>query len=681
MRVCRLMLPWAILLLSGCVYHVREHADEAVCAIVNHPYDLSPAPAQPSQIIEARKSSNPLDRRGAKGSAPKVDVQTSVYMQGNPNAPRPETDPGVQPASLFVHAQVGALGAIQPGSAPAPENVRPDGGLRDPSGSVRGQVTALGAIQRVSAPAPEEVRPKIDVTIPPQVPGSEAGRVPKPPEDKEAKEKAIQRLYAEWPALPPEPKPLPGPGGQPLSLADLQELAAANSAELRQAALAVEMARGNVLAARAYPNPTLSWQFQPSNDGSTAGVIGTGIDQTVVTGGKLRIASAAAEMVQRKSEIALLRARSDLATRVRNAYYTLLVAQETMRVNKALAHFTDQVFRLQVGMLEAGQAAAYEPMALRAQAWTTRVNYKQSIQSYVYAWEQLVATIGLRQVPLTEVSGRIDALIPYFDYDAVKAYVLQNHTDVLSAQYGIAQANYNLKAAQITPFPNIDFNIALLKEESLPPKKMLGTAVVGIPFPILDRNKGNIIVAEAALGQALEEPHRVAESLTNSLAAAYLNYKNNLDALADYRRHILPDQVRYYWGVFDRRQVDKDVPFGDLVAAQQTLATDVSTYLGILASLWSSVVTVADFLQTDDLFRFANPEALPPLPDFDHLPPWPCSHCCAPHLEGLNGHYTMPMPTTVMPPSGSEYLPTPRTFELPKRDDPAAPRLLPKQMP
>ena len=108
-------------------------------------------------------------------------------------------------------------------------------------------------------------------------------------------------------------------------------------------------------------------------------------------------------------------------------------------------------------------------------------------------------------------------------------------------------------------------------------------------------------------------------NLTNTLAAAYMNYKNNLDALEYYRRYILPDQVRAYRGAYDRRQIDPNASFGDVVSAQQTLAANVTTYLQTLGQVWTSVTSVADLIQTDDLFEFARPEAVPPLPDLEQL--------------------------------------------------------------
>ena len=108
-----------------------------------------------------------------------------------------------------------------------------------------------------------------------------------------------------------------------------------------------------------------------------------------------------------------------------------------------------------------------------------------------------------------------------------------------------------------------------------------------------------------------------------------MNYKNNLEALEYYRRYILPDQVRAYRGAYDRRQIDPNASFGDVVSAQQTLASNVTTYLQTLGQVWTSVTSVADLIQTDDLFEFARPEAVPPLPDLEQLAPLPCCHPCA----------------------------------------------------
>jgi cobalt-zinc-cadmium efflux system outer membrane protein len=172
---------------------------------------------------------------------------------------------------------------------------------------------------------------------------------------------------------------------------------------------------------------------------------------------------------------------------------------------------------------------------------------------------------------------------------------------------------------------------------------------VSFPFPIWDRNQGNILAASSALVRAAEGPHAVEVALTSGLATAYAGYKSNLAAVEYYRRNILPDQVRYYRGVFERRRIDPSVAFGDLVQAQQVLVADVTSYLGVLGTLWTSVVSVANFLQTDDLYQLGDPLELPHLPDFDALHPLPCPHNLAVCPPAGAPAITTPVPHSGVP--------------------------------
>jgi cobalt-zinc-cadmium efflux system outer membrane protein len=491
----------------------------------------------------------------------------------------------------------------------------------------------LTSFTPIEQAAPARGAPRLQnfqLTIPEQVPGSEAPLLTVPAEISE-RPAAIARIYPELPLLPDAPLAQPGPGGRPYTLAELQRLAAANNPTLRQAASDVEAARGVMIQAGLYPNPTVGYETNPDNNNTGSGVQGGFIDQVIKTGGKLTLAVAGARMAMIVAELALKRARYNLATTIRGDYYTLLVAKETVRVNKGLAHFTDEIFRLQADLGKGGFAGAHEPAALRSQAFIVRLAHKQSIANYIYAWKQLVADMGMRQLPLSEVEGQVDRLIPYYDYDDLLARVLANHTDILTARANIAGARYNLKAAQVVPVPDVEVRADLFKEHMIQPLQNYFTLSVGIPFPIWDRNQGGIMAATAAMVRAQEGPHAAEVALTTNLAAAYAAYKNNLLAMEYYRRNVLPDMVRYYRGVFERRKIDPNAAFGDLVAAQQFLVADVTSYLGVLGSLWTSVVAVADFLQTDDLFQIGRTLELPQSPDLEMLHPWACPH---PHMGG-----------------------------------------------
>jgi cobalt-zinc-cadmium efflux system outer membrane protein len=577
MPLRRLLPLTALLLLSGCVYHVREQVDLAACDLTLKPYDLAPPAPAPAQ--------KPAPGVALPGP---TDVATAAFLEGQ------------QP--------------VKPGDL----------------------------LQK-------------RLTIPPDVPGSLTPPIDFKNMTEAQRKEAIQRLYPKLEPLPELPAAAPGPGGKPYTLADLQQMGATYSAAPKQALYDVWMARGNLLQSRAYPNPTLAFEADPSANGITPTFQGISIDQSIKTGGKLKLQEAAARMDLMNAELAVRRARSDLSTQVRNAYFAVLVARESVRVNRAVARLTDEVYRIQVDLLESGQAAAYEPSTLQAQAEIARLALVNSITNYKSAWLQLVAAVGLREhdLPLSELAGRVDANVPRYDRDQVLAHVLSQHTDVLSSFNTIEKAKYNLELARITPwFQDMDVQLKVQHDFSVPPNQVVPSVTIGMPLSIWDQNKGNIIAAESALGRALEQPHAAQQTLTGSVATAFGNYKNNLDALEYYRR-ILPQLVRAYRGVFDRRaevgaQGRTPVAFADLVTAQQALTAGVTQYLTVLGQVWTSAVGVADLLQTDDLFQLAQPEALPPIPDLDHLLPLPCEHGCPPHA-GAPCAGCVPAPAPVPP--------------------------------
>jgi outer membrane protein, heavy metal efflux system len=610
MSKCLILTVCVSLLVSGCRTPPMPAIDGYVADVVNHPFDVAPTPdAKAGAARPPVGGAAPVAAQKPRDDGPAIDAApppvAATASQGLPPglAAQPDND------SRTSFTQIDRQRAAQ------------NGDRLDDSVTRASFTQAERADPGLNPPPPG----KFELTIPKAVPGSEAPLVTLPA-DRAERPAAVARLFPALPPLPEEPSALPGPDGRPYTLADFQRLAAENNPGLRQAASDVEAARGLMIQAGLSPNPTIGYETNPDNNNTGSGVQGAFIDQLIKTGGKLRIAVAGARMALIVAELALKQTRYALATTIRGDYYTLLVAKETVRVNRGLAHFTDEIFRLQADLLGGGFAASHEPTALRSQAFVVRLAYRQSIANYVYAWKQLVADMGMRQLPLSAVAGQVDRLIPYYDYDEVLAHVLHNHTNILTARANLDQARYNLKGAQVVPIPDVDVRADLFKEHMIQPFQNYFTLSLGIPFPIWDRNQGNILAASAAMVRAAEGPHAAEVTLTTNLATAYATYKNNLFAMDYYRRNILPDQVRYYRGVFERRRIDPNAAFGDLVQAQQVLVADVTAYLGILGSLWTSVVGVADFLQTDDLYQLGKPLALPELPDLESLHAWPCPH-------------------------------------------------------
>lgn len=551
--------------------------------------------------------------------------------------------------------------------APMPPAAQtPASALSVPGGGEEAQAPA-------GAPQPAEPPRLRPLVVPPEIPGADVRPLDLPPltpETQAARDREIDRLFPPLPPPGPDPQPLPSPERRPLELRDLQQLAMGTSPRIKQAAADVEAARGAVIQAGAYPNPTAGFEADDVGSDNTAGKVGAFVDQNIKTGGKRKLARAAAEQNLRHAEFALRRAEADLMTQVRGGYFGVLAAQENMRVALAFARFTEAIYRLHVGQLKAGQVANWEPLQFRALAVQARVTLAQARHRYVGAWKQLAAAMGVPGLPPAPLAGRIDMAIPLYRYEDVADRVLARHSDVLAARATLERARYNLRLARVTPVPDIDVRLLVQKDYTTPPFHLITGVQVGGPIPVWDRNRGNIIQAEAELVRATEEEHRVRADLARQLAEVFERYHLNRELLAPYRGTVLPDLVRVFNGLYERYRVQAgkvpDVNFIDISTAQQNLATSVTAYLQALGEQWRAVVDIAALLQTEDLFRVgaeAVPtECLPPLPDFDKLLPLPCQHPCSKVPD--------PAPRGNVDPVWPPALPEPERLPMPREHKP-----------
>jgi cobalt-zinc-cadmium efflux system outer membrane protein len=575
----RLSLAWLMFGLAGCTCcAVREQTDRAICDLAAQTLDLEPAPAAEIPAPQPAREESSIAPQ-----APSDEIQTVAFQQ------------------------------------PAKEQKK-DGHqfrrLEIPRGLIGGD-------------APPFAYPK-DATD-------------------EQKKEYRRKFFPPLPPLGEEPKPVPGPNGNPLTLSDLQRLTRANNPDIVRAVASVRAAEGAALQAGLHPNPSFGYVADTIGNAATAGFQGVFFDQPIKTAGKLQLAQLIASVDVANTRVALRAAENDAATRVRAAYFNVLVAQENVRVTRALATFTDEVYKVSFDLLEGTFAAPHEPMSLRSQVYQVRNSLIAARNSYQTAWRQLASAIGLPGMPATQLAGRVDTALPVFHYEEIRDRILSRHTDVLTAQNDILRARLSLRLARITPIPDVDLQLKGEKDYTAAPHLWTTSIQLTMPVPVWDRNQGNIIQAEALLRSAEEEPHKARDDLYARLADAYGRYATNRDQIEFFRKNILPDSVRGYILLLNRYQIAParppavlaaapDPTIQDVINAQQNLVTVIQSYLTTLGATWTSVVDVANLMQTDDLFQMSEKHEVPPIPE---LGPLPCCHPCSPlrdpSLYGGNG--------------------------------------------
>jgi cobalt-zinc-cadmium efflux system outer membrane protein len=657
-------VPLVLLLAAGCLYPVREKIDFTLCELAAQPRDVQPTltdqtpPLMPPASDPDRKSS---------------EVKPTAY--------RPDEN-------AVLIAQAGGAGAAQkPGAGGADKDLAPGKGSasKTEAGFGGGQTQQLLTV-------PGELLPSGSPPVAPL-------NLPKPTKENAAiRRQILERLYPHLTPLGPDPQPLPGPNGRPLTLSDLQRLGLEHNPAVRMAVAAVAAARGAAIQAGLPPNPTVGFEADTFGTSGGAGYQGAFIDQVFKTANKLQLARAVATMDLRNAEVAQRRAEMELATNVRRNYFALLVARESMKVNRALVQFTEQAYEIQVAQAKGGGVAApYEPAYLRYLTMSARTALVQARNRYVSAWKQLAAAMGMTGMPLTEVAGRVDMPMPDYNFEAVKEHVLKNHTDVRTAENTLLQAQLNLRVARVTPIPDVELRVLVQRDYTGLPFEIAPSVQVSVPVPVWNRNQGGIMQAEANLVSASEGPHLARVNLMTNLSQYYETYRTNVINLAMYRDYMLPDLVRVYQGVYARYQrellmgggggglvpgpVAPGAPIigvlgvstptlNDVVVAQGNLTTAVAGYVTALGQAWDAAVSITDLIQTNDMFAASQKlQKVGPVPE---LPPLPCTHPCSSFkgqaFQGADGTWPSALPGKGEP-------------RMPRADEPPAPPGRPGSLP
>ena len=245
-----------------------------------------------------------------------------------------------------------------------------------------------------------------------------------------------------------------------------------------------------------------------------------------------------------------------------------------------MTELTDELYGVLLAQLQVGEVAPYEPMQIRVLSTQARGTLVQAHNRYVSAWKQLAAALGTPGMPLTALEGRIDMPVPRLDHDKVLTFVLENHSDMISAQIGVERYRTLLRLAEVQPYPDVTVHVAFQKDFTTPPYGTIANVNVGVPVPLWNRNQGNIQSARANLLRAMEESARIANDLTARTADAFERYENNRTLLVLYKEQILPSQVKAFRAALARHAIEGKVSYYDVVTAQQTLVGLISSYLG-----------------------------------------------------------------------------------------------------
>ena len=344
---------------------------------------------------------------------------------------------------------------------------------------------------------------------------------------------------------------------QRLSLADAQRLAFERNWDLLAAAAGVDAATAQKIVAHEFPNPTLSLSSskinvdnQPNSTLDGNGVWDRSYDtifainQLFEIGGKRRSRKASAQAGFEGAKAQLFDARRTLDVAVAKAYVAAAQAEENVRVLLQSAGTLREEARIAEVRLRAGEISGSDKSQIEITAEQFELNAQSAKSAAAQARVALEVLLGVPQPNGDcELSDRLDTLC------AATAPLNTNSVgtwrpDVIAAEAAVhkAEADLRLQKAMRVPDPT------LLAQYEHEPPDAANTVGFGVSFPVplWNRNRGNILAAEAAREQACLAFEKAKAEAVADIAVSRLAYVDAVKRWSSYRDSIRPksEQIR-----------------------------------------------------------------------------------------------------------------------------------------
>lgn len=424
---------------------------------------------------------------------------------------------------------------------------------------------------RILAPHPAQVMVE---TAPPQIHKSAKGE--------------IAAVNFEGPAVP----------NGPMKLEDLFALALDANPDLAIARARADAARGKLVQAGLYPNPTVGIDAQQIGLKKKEGQPSAIFAQEIVTGGKLDLAQAAAFHGVAAADWQAITQWYNVTARIRAAFYEVLTAQREVKVGEEVLEIAKKGLDTNERLAKAGQVGEPDVLRARVELNLTENRLQIAQQRLAAAWKLLATAVGKPDLRLAAVDGNLDEELPAYEYEALLASVMARSSALQEAKAEVLQAQRELDLAVAQVCPNVQ--VGVTPGYDYGENNPILTATVSVPVPIFNRNQGNIMTARAEIARTTRTTQQVQVRLTERLATAYQQYEASRKTVTLYEKKVLPDAteslrlIRLAFGTGDPK-----FDFNAVLDAQRTLANARLSLIQARGETWKAVSEIEGLLQRD----------------------------------------------------------------------------------
>jgi cobalt-zinc-cadmium efflux system outer membrane protein len=348
------------------------------------------------------------------------------------------------------------------------------------------------------------------------------------------------------------------PGGlNPISLAEAERTAVSRNWDLLAAATGVDAATAQKIVAHEFPNPTLSASstminvdHHPNSTSEGNGIWDRSYDtvfainQLFEIGGKRSSRKTSAQAGFEAAKAQFLDAKRTLDLAVTKAYVAVAQAEENARVLQRSAASLRKEATLAEVRLNAGEISTADKSQIEITAQRFELDARTAQSAAAQARVALEVLMGLPH-PRGEVAlSQVLEILCESPAPPDTNHLGIGRPDVVAAEAALRKTESDLRLQRANRIPDPTL---LAQYEHQPPDfpNSVGFGV-SFPLPLWNRNRGNILAAEAAREQARLALGKIQAQAAADIATSRFIYEDAAQRWRNYRDNIRPksEQIR-----------------------------------------------------------------------------------------------------------------------------------------
>lgn len=338
------------------------------------------------------------------------------------------------------------------------------------------------------------------------------------------------------------------------------------------------------------PNPEVSVQLEGAQrDTRTTTWL---VNQPIELGGKRTARINAASRAYDTAYADFNSKRAEIRALVITAFFNVLNAQERLRLAEASLQLAQRGSLVASRRVAAGKVSPVEETKARVAEANVRLELSQAKSELAVARKRLAATWGNPVPRFQQAQGDVETVPAAPPWSELNARLAQSPL-LTRARHELERLQAVAEVEKSRRIPDVTVSMGVKKNGDSGGNQ----AVVGlsIPFPMFDRNQGNILEALRRVDKARDELNATELRLDGELAQAFERLSTTGIEARTLQRDILPGAQSAYDAATTGFEFGK-FNFLDVLDAQRTLLQARSQYLRTLSEAHSAAAEIERIL-------------------------------------------------------------------------------------